>query len=681
MITNSATRDNADQNMEDVWKTTLKSTGPNISAIIDESKSIREGAVLSWENSLISFYTNAFIAASKYYGFDYDPDTPVGKYNDIQRDYLLYGVNSEEFIRHFPGRQPPSNAFAGKFEGVVTSMLRKYADHEIDDTAREKLEKYFIRHTCPDCNGERLKKESRSVTVAGVTITCLSKKSLEDLDKWVRSLPECTSEAGLNILQPVLDDLSAIIAHLLDVGLGYLSMERPAASLSGGEAQRLRLASLLGSGLTGVLYVLDEPTVGLHARDTDRLIRVLKQLRDMGNTVLVIEHDTEMMRAADHIIDIGPGAGRFGGTLVACGTPAEVAACSYSLTGQFLSGTERIPAPEARRKPSGMKLVVEGASEHNLKNITAEIPLGLLVTVTGVSGSGKSTLLFDIIDRAAARRFNGSGEMPGRFEKITGWENIDKVITIDQTPIGRVPRSNAATYTDVFTAIRNLYAELPEAKKHKLASRHFSFNVPGGRCEKCQGAGVMPIKMHFMPEIQVVCPACHGRRFRREVIDVRYEGQSISDVLNMSIQEAAELFRNVGPVAEKLYLLNEVGLGYLKLGQSATTLSGGEAQRIKLARELSRKGKGHTLYLLDEPTVGLHPYDVKKLISVLQRLVEAGNSVVVIEHNLDVVRTSDWVIDFGPEGGNDGGEIIAAGTPEQVAGAERSYTGAYLGRL
>ncbi|HEX2944439.1 MAG TPA: excinuclease ABC subunit UvrA [Clostridia bacterium] len=651
---------------------------PNISAIIDESKSITEGAVLSWENSLISFYTNAFIAASKYYGFGFDPDTPVGKYDEIQRDYLLYGVNSEEFKRHFPGKQPPNNAFGGRFEGVITAMLRKYADHEIDDAAREKLEKYFIRHTCPDCSGERLKKESRSVTVAGVTITELSKRSLEDLNKWVGLLPDHTSESGLNVLQPVMDDLSAIIRHLLDVGLGYLSMERPATSLSGGEAQRLRLASLLGSGLTGVLYVLDEPTVGLHARDTDRLINVLKQLRDMGNTVLVIEHDTEMMRAADHIIDIGPGAGRLGGNLVACGTPSEVASCSESFTGQFLSGKERIPVPEKRRKPTGMKLIVEGAREHNLRNVTAEIPLGLLVTITGVSGSGKSTLLFDIIDKAAARRYNGTGEMPGQFDRITGWEFIDKVITIDQTPIGRIPRSNAATYTDVFTAIRNLYAELPAARKLKLASRHFSFNVPGGRCEKCQGAGVMSIKMHFMPEVQVVCPACHGRRFRREIIDVKYGGQSISDILNMSIQEAAELFRAVGSIGEKLDLLNEVGLGYLKLGQSATTLSGGEAQRIKLARELSRKGKGHTLYLLDEPTVGLHPYDVKRLISVLQRLVEAGNSVVVIEHNLDVVRTSDWVMDFGPEGGSGGGELIACGTPEQIAAVGRSYTGAYL---
>ncbi len=653
---------------------------PNVAAIIDESRSIAEGAVLSWENSLITFYMNAFIAASKYYGFDFDPDMPVGKYGAIQRDYLLYGVNSEQFKKHFPDRQPPSNAYGGRFEGVITAMLRKYADHEIDDAAREKLEKYFIRHTCPDCSGERLKKESRAVMVAGVTITELSRKSLEELGKWVRALPGHTSEAGLNVLRPVLEDLTAIIRRLLDVGLGYLSMERPATSLSGGEAQRLRLASLLGSGLTGVLYVLDEPTVGLHPRDTDRLINVLKQLRDMGNTVLVIEHDTEMMRAADHIIDIGPGAGRYGGTLITSGTPAEVAACAHSVTGQFLSGAERMPAPEVLRKPSGMKLRVEGAREHNLKNITAEIPLGLLVAITGVSGSGKSTLLFDIIDKAAARKYNGSAEMPGKFDRITGFEYIDKVITIDQTPIGRIPRSNAATYTDVFTAIRNLYAELPAAKKHKLSSRHFSFNVPGGRCEKCQGAGTMSIKMHFMPEIQVVCPGCHGRRFKREVIDVKYEGQSISDVLNMSIQETAELFKSVGSVAEKLDLLNEVGLGYLKLGQSATTLSGGEAQRIKLARELSRKGKGHTLYLLDEPTVGLHPYDVKKLITVLQRLVEAGNSVVVIEHNIDVIRTSDWVVDFGPEGGNDGGEIIAAGTPEQVAASGRSYTGAYLRR-
>ncbi len=654
---------------------------PDVGSILDESKSLREGAVLSWEKSLIDFYSNAMGVAAQYYGFDFDPNQPVREFGEIQRDYLLYGVNSEEFKRHYPGIQPPSNAFKGKFEGVITAMTRKYADHEIDEAAREKMEKYFIRHTCPECDGTRLKPESRQVTVAGETITNLSQKSLQELKDWLERLPESTSESGLTILKSVLDDLSARIQRLLNVGLGYLSMERPATSLSGGEAQRLRLASLLGSGLTGVLYVLDEPTIGLHPRDTERLIAVLKQLRDLGNTVLVIEHDTELMKRADYIIDIGPGAGRAGGTLVAAGTPDEISAYDHSLTGRFLSGKDQIPIPPFQREPTGRELVVEGAKEHNLKDITVRIPLGLLVTMTGVSGSGKSTLLFDIVDKAAAQKYSRASEVPGKYDRIAGWEYIDKVITIDQAPIGRIPRSNAATYTDTFTAIRNVYAQLPEAKKMKLSARHFSFNVPGGRCEKCQGAGVLAIKMQFLPEVQVVCPACKGARFKREVLAVKYNGHSISDVLNMSIDEAADLFNANDAVGDRLMLMKEVGLGYLKLGQPATTLSGGEAQRIKLAKELSRKSKGHTLYLLDEPTTGLHPSDVKKLVNVLQHLVDADNTVVTIEHNLDVVKTSDWVIDFGPEGGLEGGEIIACGTPGQLAAVKHSHTGQYLAKI
>ncbi len=654
---------------------------PDISAILDESKSISNGAVLSWDKSLVTFYTTALMTAGTYYGFDFDPDRPICEYDQVQRDLLLYGVNSPEFKSHYPDKQPPTNAYKGKFEGVITNILRKYADHDMDDAAREKLEKFFISHTCPECSGTRLKPESRSITVAGETITELSKKSLEELDDWMYMLPLNMSESGLIILRPVLDDLAGRIRRLLDVGLGYLSMERPAASLSGGEAQRLRLASLLGSGLTGVLYVLDEPTTGLHPRDTDRLINVLKQLRDMGNTVLVIEHDIEMMKAADHVIDIGPGAGKDGGCLVADGTPDEVAECSGSITGRFLAGTDSIPMPKERRRPTDAAIVVEGAKEHNLKDLKVEIPLGVMVTLTGVSGSGKSTLLFDILDKAASARYYGAGDMPGRHERITGWEYIDKVITIDQSPIGRIPRSNAATYTDAFTAIRSVYAGLPDAKEKGLQPRDFSFNVPGGRCEKCQGAGVLSIKMHFLPEVRVVCPSCRGARFKRAVTEVKYNGCSISDVLNMTIREAYDLFKSNAQVSDKLGVLIEVGLGYLKLGQAATTLSGGEAQRIKLAKELSRKSKGHTLYMLDEPTSGLHPHDVKKLIAVLQRLVEAGNTVVVIEHNLDVIKASDWIIDFGPEGGSNGGQIMACGTPEQVACAPGSHTGKYLKRL
>jgi len=654
---------------------------PDTAMIIDPDKSISGGAVLSWENSLVGYYAQTFTAAGKYYGFHFNPEMPVREFAPALFDYLLYGVNSSIFKKHYPDMPPPSNNMHGRFEGVITALMRKYADHEINDNAREKLEKYFVRHTCPECDGTRLKAESRFVTVAGETITNLSRKSLDELSAWMLKLPKYAKAEGLSILRPVLDDLTDRIKRIIDVGLGYLCMERAASSLSGGEAQRLRLASLLGSGLTGVLYVLDEPTTGLHPRDTDRLILVLKHLRDMGNTVLVIEHDTEMMKAADYIIDIGPGAGREGGTLVFAGTADEAAACSYSITGQYLSGAEKIPAPSKRRQQSSRLLTVEGAKQHNLKNLSVSIPLGLFVVLTGVSGSGKSTLLFDILGKAASQRYYGTKDIPGVHDRIQGFEHIAKVITINQTPIGRIPRSNAATYTDTYTAVRNVYAGLPESKKFGLQPRHFSFNAPGGRCEKCQGAGVLSIKMHFLPEVQVVCPVCKGARFKKEVLGVKYNGRSISDVLNMTIHEASELFGSVSAVADRLELLNEVGLGYLKLGQPATTLSGGEAQRIKLSKELARKSKGHVLYLLDEPTTGLHPHDVKKLLSVLQRLVEAGNTVVVIEHNPDVIKMADWVIDFGPEGGSGGGLIMAAGTPELIAGTADSYTGMYLAKI
>jgi excinuclease ABC subunit A len=433
----------------------------------------------------------------------------------------------------------------------------------------------------------------------------------------------------------------------------------------------------LGSGLTGVLYVFDEPTIGLHPRDTARLIQVMRQLRDLGNTVLVIEHDMEVLRSADFIVDVGPGAGRNGGTIVVAGPPETVAACPESVTGGYLSGRLEFPGP-VKRPVDGESLVIHGARAHNLKNLTARIPLGLLVAVTGPSGSGKSSLMFDILDRAARQRFNGASDEPGEHDTITGWEHIDRIITIDQSAIGRTPRSNAATYTDAFTPIREAFAALPEARRAKLTPRHFSFNVPGGRCERCQGAGVLTVEMHFLPDVEVRCPACRGRRFKREILDVKYHGYNIAQVLDMSIEEALPLFQDVPNAASRLGLMVNVGLGYLQLGQPATTLSGGEAQRVKLARELGRRGLGHTLYLLDEPTTGLHPDDAARLLDLLQRLVEAGNSVVVIEHNLDIIRAADWIIDLGPEGGEAGGQIIAEGTPKQVAGIANSATGAYL---
>jgi excinuclease ABC subunit A len=469
------------------------------------------------------------------------------------------------------------------------------------------------------------------------------------------------------------------VQRLVDVGVGYLTLERASPSLSAGEAQRLRLAALLGSGLTGVLYILDEPTIGLHPRDTGRLIKVLRDLRDLKNTVLVVEHDPEMMRQADYLVDIVPGGGKHGGRVVAAGPPAAVAANPDSLTGQYLAGRAAIPLPERRRPGNGKQLVIRGARAHNLKNLTARLPLGMLVAVTGVSGSGKSSLLFDILDRAARRHFHGASDQPGAHDAIEGWEHLDQVVTLDQTALARTARSNAATYTEAFTPIREAFAATPEARARGLAARHFSFNVPGGRCERCEGAGILLMEMHFLPAVPVRCPACRGRRFKREVLAVQYRGQDVARVLEMTTEEALALFQDVPAAAARLALMVEVGLGYLPLGQPATTLSGGEAQRVKLAKELGRRAAGRTLYLLDEPTTGLHTADTARLLAVLQRLVDAGNTVVVVEHNLDLIRAADWVIDLGPEGGAAGGEIVAEGTPEQIARAPASITGAFLG--
>ncbi len=480
------------------------------------------------------------------------------------------------------------------------------------------------------------------------------------------------------LARPVLDDLNERAGRLLEVGVGYLSLDRSSPTLSAGEAQRLRLAALLGSGLTGVLYVLDEPTIGLHPRDTQRLINVLRRLRDLDNTVLVVEHDLDFIKAADYVVDIGPGAGKHGGQIIAAGTPDEVSKTKDSLTGAFIAETLSVPIPEHRRTPNHTALTIHGARQFNLKNLTVQIPLGLLVAVTGVSGSGKSTLIFDILDLAAHQRLNGTTDMPGEHDTITGWEHIDKVITIDQAHIGRIPRSNAATYSDTFTPIRAAFAATPEAKQNKITARHFSFNVPGGRCERCEGAGTLTVKMHFLPEVEVRCPACHGRRFKRETLAVKYRGHDISQVLDMTVEEALTLFADVPAAASRLKVMSDVGLGYLQLGQPATTLSGGEAQRVKLAKELGRRAKGRTLYLLDEPTTGLHLADTTRLLILLQRLVEAGNSVIVVEHNLDFVKAADWVIDLGPEGGVAGGQLIAEGTPEDVAQVTASYTGQCL---
>jgi excinuclease ABC subunit A len=649
-----------------------------VSRLLDEGKSIPENAVNGWIEFHIHHYSQILKNAGEYFGFEFEPSKAIRDYTPIQRDLLLFGTDSPQFRRHFPNVKPPAVNAQGRFEGVVTNLQRRYDEHAANAAYREKLEGLFTTQPCVDCEGTRLRPESRAVKVAGESIVTISQLPLNDLEAWLKSLPSHFSEQEMLIARPILDDLHDRTGRLLEVGVGYLTLERSSPTLSAGEAQRLRLAALLGSGLTGVLYVLDEPTIGLHPRDTRRLIHVLRRLRDLGNTVLVVEHDLELIQAADYLVDMGPAAGKHGGQIVASGTPEEVSRMGDSLTGDFLARKITVPIPERRRAPDHKALVVRGARQYNLQNLTVRVPLGLLVAVTGVSGSGKSSLIFDTLNLAAHQRLNGSVDIPGEHDTITGWEYVDKVITIDQRHMGRLPRSNAATYSDIFTPIRAAFAATPEAKKAKVSARHFSFNVPGGRCERCEGAGTLAVKMHFLPDVEVRCPACRGRRFKRETLAVQYRGYDISQVLNMTVEEALALFADIPAAASRLQVMYDVGLGYLQLGQPATTLSGGEAQRIKLAKELGRRPKGSTLYLLDEPTTGLHPADTARLLTVLQRLVEARNSVIIVEHNLDLVKAADWVIDLGPEGGAAGGRLIAEGTPEDLARVEESYTGQCL---
>jgi excinuclease ABC subunit A len=651
---------------------------PIVSRLVDESKSIPELPVDGWVEFHGSHNAQIMKNAGKYFGFEFDTSQPIRDFTPVQRDLFLYGTDSPQFRRHYPDVKPPVTNAQGRFEGVVTNLQRRYNEHATNAGYLEKLEHLFTSQPCMDCEGTRLRPESRAVTVAGETIIKISHLPLNDLDAWIKSLPPHFTAEEMRIAQPILDDLFERVGRLLEVGVGYLSLERSSPSLSAGEAQRLRLAALLGSGLTGVLYILDEPTIGLHSRDTQRLINVMRRLRDLGNTVLVVEHDLELIKAADYLIDVGPGAGKHGGQIVAAGTPAEVAQTKGSLTGEFIAGITSVPIPEHRREPNHKALTINGARQFNLHNLTVKIPLGLLVAVTGVSGSGKSSLIFDILDLAARQKLNGAKELPGEHDSITGWAHIDKVITIDQAHIGRIPRSNAATYSDTFTPIRETFAATPEARQNKITARHFSFNVPGGRCERCEGAGTLTVKMHFLPDVEVRCPACRGRRFKKETLAVKYRGYDISQVLNMTIEEALALFADVPAAQSRLKVMSDVGLGYLQLGQPATTLSGGEAQRVKLAKELGRRSTGRTLYLLDEPTTGLHLADTVCLLEVLQRLVDAGNSVIVVEHNLDVIKAADWVIDLGPEGGMAGGNLLAEGAPEDVAEVEESYTGQCL---
>jgi excinuclease ABC subunit A len=654
----------------------------NLKRLVDEQKSLPDGAVHGWDLFHINYHSATLRAAAAHYGFDFDLALPVEDFTQAQRDLLFHGVDSPLFRRHFPDIPPPGTVHMGRFEGLATNLMRRYAEHihkHIHEAGyRDRLDEFLVTQTCPDCAGMRLRPESRVVTVKGQTIIALANLSLEELGIWLGGLPAILSPDEMLIAGPILYDLGERIDRLGDVGIGYLTPERASPTLSTGESQRLRLACLLGSGLSGVLYVLDEPTIGLHHRDTQRMIDILRHLRNLGNTVLVIEHDLDMISAADYVIDFGPGAGSHGGQVVAVGTPAEVAGQSRSLTGQYMSGRASIPVPPQRRFANGQAITIHGACHHNLQDLTVRLPLGVLVAVTGVSGSGKSSLIFDILDRAIRQHLYGAGDVPGQHAFIEGCEYIDKIITIDQAAIGRIPRSNAATYSDTFTPIRAAFAATPEARRSGFSASHFSFNLPGGRCERCLGTGVLTVSMQLLPDVEVRCPVCDGRRFTPETLEIHYRDHDISQVLDLTIEEALALFQDIPAACSRLKVLAEVGLGYLQLGQPATTLSGGEAQRVKLARELGRRGRGRTLYLLDEPTTGLHLADTARLLDLLQRLVDAGNTVLVVEHNLELVKTADWIIDLGPEGGAAGGRLVAEGTPEQLAQVSASYTGQAL---
>jgi len=615
-------------------------------AVLDENRSLRDGGVLIWQHDFVIDYQTAILKeAAAHYGLEFDEHTPIKEYVGALRDLLLYGVESEEFKRHFPEVKPPKTVRKGNFEGVITGIWRRYREKG-EESSEAAL---FESKTCPDCRGTRLKKESRLVTVGGLSIDQVASRSVSDARDWARAVLEQLPRKQRHLTESVLQEIIVRMERLAEVGLGYLSLDRPSGTLSGGEMQRLRLASVLGSGLTGVVYVLDEPTVGLHPRDTRGLIGVLRRLKETGNTLLVIEHDEEVIEAADHVIDMEPGAGSLGGEVVGQGRLADLIRNPKSVTGAHFREAGR-PVERERRKGNGRLLTIREAGLRNLKGITVSFPLGCLISVTGVSGSGKSTLLFDVL---AASWQKGS---PVGCREISGWKGVGQLITVDQSPLTRMKRSNVATYTDVYTHLRKWYTGLPEARRAGLTAKHFSFNSPGGRCEKCQGLGVVPVYMHFLAEVEVHCPACRGRRFQEEVLRVEYKGYSISDVLDMTVEESLSVFDDHGVITETAELLREVGLGYLKWGQSVNTLSGGESQRIKLAKELSRKARSHALYLLDEPTTGLHPGDVRRLHVLLNKLVDAGHTVILVEHHLDLISGSDWVIDLGPEGGEAGGK-------------------------
>ncbi len=645
--------------------------------IPDKTLSINEGAIVvpGWQSAnQKGSFTNALLKAlAKHFGLSLD--TPFGEYPKEIHDILIHGTEVEVDV-HYTG-QRGTGVYPTAFEGLIVNCSRRYRE-TFSDAMKAEYESYMRILPCRSCGGRRLKPSSLAVTVGGKNISEATDLSIVEFREFLDGLR--LSAMQQQIGAQVLKEIRARASFLVDVGLDYLTLSRGTATLSGGEAQRIRLATQIGSGLVGVAYILDEPSIGLHQRDNDKLLATLRHLRDLGNSVLVVEHDEETMRAADHIVDIGPGAGEHGGRIVAEGTVEDIIACPESVTGKYLSGELKIPVPETRRAPSGW-LTVAGAAEHNLKNIDVRIPLGIMTCVTGVSGSGKSSLVNEILYKALARKLNRARTIPGAHGRIEGAEQLDKVICIDQSPIGKTPRSNPATYTGVFDIIRDLFAATPDAKARGYTKGRFSFNVKGGRCESCSGDGIIKIEMHFLPDVYVPCEVCGGKRYNRETLDVKYKGKSIYDVLNMTVEEAMEFFRPIPRVARIIRTLYDVGLGYIRLGQPSTELSGGEAQRIKLASELARRSTGRTIYILDEPTTGLHFDDVDKLVKILRRLSEGGNTVVVIEHNLDVVKTADYIIDMGPEGGDKGGTVIACGTPEEVARVPASYTGQYLKKM
>jgi excinuclease ABC subunit A len=638
----------------------------------DPSMSLAEGAILPWSSGANTYYDQITQAIAERY--EIDLDAPWDELTEDQQDLFLHGTNGDRIYVSYRNRMGRKRSYMTSFEGIVPNLERRYRETD-SDWSREKIEEYMSVRPCPECGGARLRPESRAVKLGGLAIHEFSAMSARRALEWLAALD--LSDQDRAIARLILREIDERMRFLDNVGVGYLSMDRAAATLSGGEAQRIRLATQIGSSLVGVLYILDEPSIGLHQRDNARLIATLERLRDLGNTVLVVEHDEGTMRAADHLVDMGPGAGEHGGHVVAEGTAEQVMEVPESLTGQFLSGTRRIEVPEQRRKPSGY-VRIEGATQHNLKKVDVDVPLGVFTCVTGVSGSGKSTLVNEVLYKAVANRLHRSRMRPGAHKRIRGLEQLDKIISVDQSPIGRTPRSNPATYIGLFDQIRDLFSKTQEARVRGYKPGRFSFNVKGGRCEVCRGDGQIKIEMHFLPDVYVPCEQCHGKRYNKETLDIRFKGRTIADVLEMPIEEALGFFSHIPKIRRRLQTLHDVGLDYMRLGQPATTLSGGEAQRVKLAAELCKVATGRTLYILDEPTTGLHFADIQRLLEVLQRLVDQGNSVVVIEHNLDVIKTADRLIDMGPEGGEEGGELMAAGTPEEVAAVEGSHTGEYL---